>query len=62
MHHGVNCEDLRNLLLMVAWSRLALAFVGWPLIPNVKTDASGDLGDVRFTVDETLQRPRGLGW
>jgi hypothetical protein len=33
--------------------------MGRPLIPDVKTDAAGDLGEVRFTVDETQFRPRG---
>ena len=32
--------------------------VGRPMIPDVKTDASGRSGEVRFTVDETQLRPR----
>ena len=33
--------------------------VGRPLIPDLKTDATGTRGEVRFTVDESDLRPRG---
>ncbi len=33
--------------------------IGRPLIPDVKTDASGTRGEVRFTVDESDLRPGG---
>jgi len=33
--------------------------VGRPLIPDLRTDATGTRGEVRFTVDESELRPRG---
>jgi len=33
--------------------------VGRPLIPDLRTDATGTRGEVRFTVDESELRSRG---
>ena len=54
-------EDLKRIALdgRVVKNGITL-IVGRPLIPDVKTDASGKLGEVRFTVDNTQVRPQGL--
>ena len=51
-------EDLKRIALdgRVVKNGITL-IVGRPLIPDVKTDASGKLGEVRFTVDNTQVRP-----
>ena len=54
-------EDLKRIALdgRVVKNGITL-IVGRPLIPDVKTDASGRLGEVRFTVDNTQVQPHGL--
>lgn len=56
----LNFEDLKQIALhgRVVKNGVTLT-VGRPLIPDVKTDATGKSGEVRFTVDETQLRPRG---
>jgi hypothetical protein len=56
----LNFQDLKQIALhgRVVKNGITL-IVGRPLIPDVKTDETGDAGEVRFTVDETERRPRG---
>jgi hypothetical protein len=58
---NLSFEDLKRIALdgRVVKNGITL-IVGRPLIPDVKTDASGKLGEVRFTVDNTQVRPHGL--
>ena len=57
---NLSFEDLKRIALdgRVVKNGITL-IVGRPLIPDVKTDASGKLGEVRFTVDDTQVRPHG---
>ena len=56
----LNFQDLKQIALhgRVVKNGITL-IVGRPLIPDVKTDETGNAGEVRFTVDETERRPRG---
>ena len=56
----LNFQDLKQIALhgRVVKNGITL-IVGRPLIPDVKTDETGSVGEVRFTVDETERRPRG---
>lgn len=58
---NLSFEDLKRIALdgRVVKNGITL-IVGRPLIPDVKTDASGKLGEVRFTVDDTQFLPRAL--
>ncbi len=53
-------QDLKQIALggRVEKSGITLV-VGWPLIPDLKTDATGTRGEVRFTVDESDLCARG---
>ncbi len=53
-------QDLKQIALIGRVEKNGVTLViGRPLIPDVKTDASGTRGEVRFTVDESDLRPRG---
>jgi len=53
-------QDLKQIALAGRVEKNGVTLViGRPLIPDVKTDASGNRGEVRFTVDESDLRPRG---
>lgn len=56
----LNFQDLKQIALHGRIVKEGITLVvGRPLIPDVKTDATGTLGEVRFTVDATQFRPRG---
>ncbi|ADW71576.1 hypothetical protein [Granulicella tundricola] len=57
---NLSFEDLKRIALdgRVVKNGITL-IVGRPLIPDVKTDTSGKLGEVRFTVDDRQVQPHG---
>ncbi len=53
-------QDLKQIALAGRVEKSGITLVvGRPLIPDLKTGASGTRGEVRFTVDESDLRPRG---
>ncbi len=53
-------QDLKQIALAGRVEKNGITLVvGRPLIPDLKTDATGTRGEVRFTVDESDLRPRG---
>ena len=53
-------QDLKQIALAGRVEKNGITIVvGRPLIPDLKTDATGTRGEVRFTVDESDQRPSG---
>ncbi len=56
----LNFQDLKQIALYGRIVKEGITLVvGRPLIPDVKTDATGTSGEVRFTVDATQFRPHG---
>ena len=55
----LNVQDLKQISLHGRMVKDGITIVVWrPLIPNVRTDITGNLGEVRFTVNKTQFRPR----
>jgi len=53
-------QDLKQIALAGRVEKNGITLVvGRPLIPDLRTDATGTRGEVRFTVDESELRPRG---
>ena len=53
-------KDLKQIALAGKVEKNGITLVvGHPLIPDLKTDATGTRGEVRFTVDESDLHPRG---
>jgi len=53
-------QDLKQIALAGRVEKNGITLVvGQPLIPDLKTDATGTRGEVPFTVDESDVRPRG---
>ena len=56
----VTFQDLKQIALAGRVEKDGTTLVvGRPLIPDLKSDATGTRGEVRFTVDESDLRPRG---
>ncbi len=55
----LNSQDLKQIALHGRIVKEGITLVvGRPLIPDVETDATGTVDEVRFTVDETQFQPR----
>jgi hypothetical protein len=55
----LNFQDLKQIALHGRVVKTITLIVGRPLIPDVKTDETGNAGEVRSTVYEAERRPRG---
>ena len=56
----LNFQDLKQIALAGRVEKNGITLVvGRPLIPDLKTDATGTRGEVRFTVAESDLRHRG---